>query len=139
MFSKKKDKIFAWLDRALKERRKSFRYTPEAVAIFVQVGEKAEAWPVLNLSAGGFCFHHPHLGAEDVFTLRLQSRTEELPLDLFLKGEVLGRTRDGECHCAFVDLTADEEDTLHRFTLAAQRHEARRQRLLRVQRLREKN
>lgn len=139
MFSKKKDRIFNWLDGMLKDRRRSFRYAPDApVSLHALLDGETGVKPVRDVSAGGCCLMHESLRPGDVVWLRLESRTPELPLDLRLKAEVLGRRQNGECHCVFVDLGEGEEEALHRFSLAAQRHEARRRRSLHVAGLRKK-
>lgn len=133
---KSRDRLFSWLERMLRDRRRSFRYAPEAtMGIFVRVDGDSVLWPVRDVSAGGCCFEHPGMRPGDLTALHLISHTPSLPLDLLLRAEVLGRTKEGECHCVFLNLRPDEEETLHRFSLAAQRHEARQRRMLRVREL----
>ncbi|MCW7753569.1 PilZ domain-containing protein [Desulfobotulus sp. H1] len=139
MFSKKKDKVFAWLDKILNDRRKNYRYTPaETVKVTVQVGKDVEQRPVRDLSAGGCSFHCPELKPGDRVTLVVMSDNPAVPMELVLTAEVLGRTLDGFCHCSFPDILDVDEETLHRFVLEAQRYGFRRKRMQNVRKLRGK-
>lgn len=139
LFSKKKDSFFVWLEKTLKDRRRSFRYTAkENVRVYVRVGGEAENRLAEDISAGGCSFNHPDLRPGDRFIIHLMSHAPEIPLDLMPMAEVLGRTASGQCHCSFPDIMEKEEEALHRFVLAAQRHEFRRRRKLKIMELRKK-
>ncbi|TWI68602.1 PilZ domain-containing protein [Desulfobotulus alkaliphilus] len=139
MFSKNKNNFFSWLDKALKDRRRSFRYAPQdSVRVYVRVGGEAENRLASDISAGGCSFNHPDLRPGDRFIVHMISHTPEVPLDLMPMAEVLGRTSDGQCHCSFPDIMEKEEEILHRFVLAAQRYEFQQRRRLKIMGLRKK-
>jgi c-di-GMP-binding flagellar brake protein YcgR len=120
LFSKKNKDDDSKSFKAPEETRQSFRVEPSKSKPLKVEGDLAEA-TVLNISSGGMLFKSDKFLPGKIYRVRFVLPNDDKPITA--KMEILAVEGSDKTRCRFYNLTAEQENQIHRYVLNRQKED----------------